>query len=134
MAALGWSIREHEKLVVVSGVGVFDMPFFLSYMQAMQANGAIGYCKFLDLRQTDIQLSGDDLASIGQLTRQPSTATPGPVAILVGRNPPPLMLDMAILLQQRIGTSRRFRLFTDEADARRWLAAVSIGSTTRLSS
>ena len=125
MAALGWSIQRHEKLVVVSGLGVFDLPFFLSYLQAMQAAGAIGSCKFLDLRQADIQLGGDDLAAIGTITRQPSATLPGPVAILVGKNPPPLMLDMAILLKQRIGTSRRFRLFTDEADARRWLASVS---------
>lgn len=50
---------------------------------------------------------------------------PGPVAILVGKNPPPLMLDMAILLKQRVGTPRRFRLFTEEPEARLWLAAVS---------
>ncbi len=29
------------------------------------------------------------------------------------------MLDMAILLKQHVATSRRFRLFTDEAEARR---------------
>lgn len=125
MAALGWSILKHEKLVVVSGLGVFDLPFFLTYMQAMQEAGATGYCKLLDLRQADIQLSGDDLASIGRLTRQPSATPPGPVAILVGKNPPPLMLDMAILLKQRIDTSRRFRLFTDEPEARHWLAQAS---------
>ena len=125
MTALGWSIQKHDKLVIVNGVGVFDLPFFLAYLQAMEEADAIGYCKFLDLRQADIRLSGDDLASIGRLTRQPSAMQPGPVAILVGKNPPPLMLDMAILLKQRVGTSRRFRLFTEEPEARLWLAAVS---------
>jgi hypothetical protein len=127
MAALGWSILKHEKLVVVSGLGVFDFPFLLSYLKATQAAGAVGYCKLLDLRQADIQLSGDDLQAIGTLTRNNDPAASGPVAILVGKNPPPLMLDMAILLKQRVGTSRRFRLFTDEAEARRWLAETSTG-------
>lgn len=127
MAVLGWSILKHEKLVVVSGLGVFDFPFLLSYLKATQAAGAVGYCKLLDLRQADIQLSGDDLQAIGTLTRNNDPAASGPVAILVGKNPPPLMLDMAILLKQRVGTSRRFRLFTDEAEARRWLAETSTG-------
>jgi len=127
MAALGWSILKHEKLVVVSGLGVFDFPFLLSYLKATQAAGAVGYCKLLDLRQADIQLSGDDLQAIGTLTRNNDPAASGPVAILVGKNPPPLMLDMAILLKQRVGTARRFRLFTDEAEARRWLAETSTG-------
>ena len=125
MAALGWLIYELDKLVVVSGVGVFDLAFVMSYAKATRAAGAVGHCKLLDLRQADIRLSGDDLQAIGTLTRNSDPATAGPVAILVGRNPPPLMLDMAILLKQRIGTSRSFRLFTDEAEARQWLATVS---------
>jgi hypothetical protein len=125
MAALGWLIYELDKLVVVSGVGVFDLPFLLSYVQATRAAGAVGYCKLLDLRQADIQLSSEDLRAIGTLTRNNDPSTSGPVAILIGKNPPPLMLDMAILLKQRVGTSRRFRLFTDEAEARAWLAAAS---------
>lgn len=125
MAALGWSIQKQDSLVVVSGVGVFDMAFLESYLKATQAAGAVGYCKLLDLRQADIQLSGEDLQAIGALTRNNDPAASGPVAILVGKNPPPLMLDMAILLKQRVGTSRRFRLFTDEPEARQWLAAIS---------
>ena len=127
MAALGWSILKHEKLVALSGLGVFDFPFLLSYLKATQAAGAVGYCKLLDLRQADIQLSGDDLQAIGTLTRNNDPAASGPVASLVGKNRPPLRLDMAILLKQRVGTSRRFRLFTDEAEARRWLAETSTG-------
>ena len=125
MVVLDWSIRKHENLVVVGGIGVFDMPFFLSYLQAVRTGGAIGYRKLLDLRQADIQLSDEDLSSIGSIARQPSPVAPGPIAILVGRNPPPLMLDMAILMKQRIGTSRLFRLFTDESEARRWLTQTS---------
>ncbi len=36
MTALGWSIQKHDKLVIVNGVGVFDLPFFLAYLQAME--------------------------------------------------------------------------------------------------
>lgn len=126
MGALGWSIHKADRLVIVSGVGVFDLPFLLSYLKATQAEGAVGYCKLLDLRQADIQLSSDDLQAIGTLTRSNDPAASGPVAILVGKNPPPLMLDMAILLKQRVGTSRRFRLFTDEPQARQWLASASM--------
>ena len=88
MAVLGWSILKHEKLVVVSGLGVFDFPFLLSYLKATQATGAVGYRKLLDLRQADIQLSRDDLRAIGTLTRNNDPTASGPVAILVGKNPP----------------------------------------------
>ncbi len=46
MAALGWSIHKQDNLVVVSGVGVFDLPFLLSYAQATrrQAPSAIASC------------------------------------------------------------------------------------------
>ena len=44
MTALGWSIQKHDKLVIVNGVGVFDLPFFLAYLQAMEEADAIGYC------------------------------------------------------------------------------------------
>jgi len=126
MAALGWSIHGQDRLVVASGVGVFDLPFLLSFRKAVHAAGAAGYSKLFDLRQADIQLSDDDLQVIGTLTRRGDPAASGPIAILVGRNPPPLMLDMAILLKQRVGSSRVFRLFTDEAGARQWLAETSM--------
>ncbi len=125
MPALGWSILKEAGIVIVRGVGVFDLAFLRSYMRATQVGGAVGYGKLFDLRQTDIEFSGDDLQAVGLLMRNTAPTTSGPVALLVGKNPPPLMLDMAILLKQRVGTSRRFRLFTDEPEARDWLAKTS---------
>ena len=125
MGALGWEIHQHDGLVVVSGVGLFDLPFIAAYRQAMRVEGTINYRKLFDLHRSDIVLSPDDLQSIADGAHT-NVLTAGPIAIVTGRTPPPLLLDMAILLQHRMGTSRRFRLFADEEEARRWLASEPI--------
>jgi len=127
MGALGWEIDREQGLVVVSGVGLFNLAFLVAYRQAMQAEGAVGYRKLFDLHRSDIQLSPDALEDIADGAHV-NALTAGPIAIVMGREPPPLLLDMAILLKHRMGTSRRVRLFTDEADARRWLASESIAA------
>jgi hypothetical protein len=126
MGVLRWEIHRGENLVLVGGVGIFNLPFLLSYRQAMRAAGAINYRKLFDLHQSEILLSADELQGIAENARNNNASTAGPVAIVMGRDPPPLLLDMAILLKHRIGTSRRFRLFTDDAEARQWLASEPI--------
>lgn len=122
MGALSWEIQRADSLVVVSGVGVFDFNFFADYRKAMQAENASHYRKLLDLRRTDIVLSPHDLDRISA-EAQFDRLTAGPVAIIMGKTPPPLLVDMATLLQHRMGRSRRMRLFTDDDQARKWLAS-----------
>lgn len=122
MGALGWQISESEGLVVVQGVGVFDLEFVTSFRNAMLAEGMFGYAKLFDLSRADIQLSNKDLAILVDSTNEASAMAAGPIAIILGTTPPPLLMDMAVLMQQRIGSRRRMRLFTDEAVARQWLS------------
>ena len=127
MGALGWEIDEHDALVVVSGVGLFDLSFIRAYRQAMQTGGAAHYRKLFDLHRSDIVLGPGDLQLIAEGARN-NALTAGPIAIVMGRTPPPLLVDMAILLKDRMGASRRFRLFTEEAEARRWLASEPVSA------
>jgi hypothetical protein len=130
MGTLGWTIYGAEGLVVVRGVGLFDLSFFMSFEETMWAKGTGGFCKLFDLHRADIQLSSDDLQAMVARARSYSATTEGPIAIVVGRTPPPLLVDMAVLLKHRIGDSRRLRLFTEETDAREWLS--SEGAATGL--
>jgi hypothetical protein len=123
MGRLGWTIDRAEGLVTVRGVGVYDLAFVTTLRTAMWAEGTVGYCKLLDLSRADIRLSRDDIQTIVAGTRLASPTTAGPIAILLGRDPAPLLLDMAVLLKSRVGNRRRLRVFTDEAAARRWLSA-----------
>jgi hypothetical protein len=123
MGALGWQISESEGLVVVQGVGVFDLEFVTSFRNAMLAQGMFGYARLFDLSRADIRLSNKDLAILVESTSAASAMAAGPIAIFLGTTPPPLLMDMAVLMQQRIGSRRRMRLFTDEALARQWLSA-----------
>lgn len=123
MGALGWQISESEGLVVVQGVGVFDLEFITSFRNAMLAEGMFGYAKLFDLSRADIRLNNKDLAILVDSTNASSAMAAGPIAIILGTTPPPLLMDMAVLMQQRIGSRRRMRLFTDEAVARQWLSA-----------
>jgi hypothetical protein len=88
----------------------------------MRAQGAAGFCKLFDLSRADIHLSEQDLQAMVASTRLRGPIQSGPIAIYLGRTPPPLLVDMAILLKDRIGHRRRVRLFTDERLARQWLA------------
>ncbi len=123
MGTLGWKIYRPAGLVIVRGVGVFDLSFATAFREAMRAEGTVGYCKLFDLSRADIQLSSDDMNAMAGSTRRTGPTTAGPIAVVVGRTPPPLLVDMAVLLKHRIGDRRRLRLFTDETDAREWLAS-----------
>ena len=123
MGTLGWTIYRAEGLVVVRGVGLFDLSFIMSFEETMRAKGTVGFCKLFDLHRADIRLSRDDLQTIVARTRSCSATTAGPIAIVVGRTPPPLLVDMAVLLKRRIGDCCRLRLFTEETNAREWLSS-----------
>lgn len=131
MGALGWEIHRPEKLVIVGGVGVFDLEFLESYNRGMRDAGVVNYRKLFDLHQSDIRFSADDLQDVTDITRRNHTLVAGPIALVIGNEPLPLLVDMAILLKHRIGTARRFRLFKREAEARRWLASEPVISMGR---
>ena len=123
MSALSWDISKSEGLVVIRGVGLFNLAFMTSFREAMRAEGAAGYRKLFDLSRADIQLSSDDLHTMVARTRLVDPVKSGPIAIMLGHEPPPLLVDMAVLLKSRLGNRRRLRLFTDEAEARQWLSS-----------
>lgn len=123
MGTLGWTIYRAEGLVVVRSVGLLDQSFITSFEATMWAKGTFGFCKLFDLRRADIRLSSDDIRTMVARIRSFSATTAGPIAIVVGRTPPPLLVDMAVLLKHRIGDCRRLRVFTEETDAREWLSA-----------
>ena len=122
MGALGWKICRPEDLVIVRGIGVFDLSFATSFREAMRAEGAAGFCKLFDLSRVDIKLSNEDLQTMVASTRLGGPIKSGPIAIYLGKTPPPLLVDMAVLMKKRIGYRRRLRLFTDESLAQQWLA------------
>lgn len=121
MGALGWTIHRPEQLVEIRGIGLFDIHFATAFRKAMRAEGAAGFCKLFDLSRVDIKLSDEDLQSMVASTRLGGPIQSGPIAHYLGKTPPPLLVDMAILLKSRIGHRRRIRLFTDELAARGWL-------------
>lgn len=123
MGVLSWEIKKPEGLVVIRGVGLFNLAFMTSFREAMRADGAAGYCKLFDLSRADIQLSRDDLQTMVARARLPDSVKSGPIAIMLGHEPPPLLVDMAVLMKTRLGNRRRLRLFTDEAEARQWLSS-----------
>jgi hypothetical protein len=123
MGKLSWTIDRTEHLVTIRGTGVYDLSFVMALGSAMWAEGAVGYGKLLDLSRADIRLSSDDLQTMVATTRLAGATTAGPIAIFLGEDPDPVLLDMAVLLKSRIGNRRRLRVFTDEWTARQWLSA-----------
>ena len=128
MGALSWEILKSEGLVIVRGIGVFNLSFMTSFREAMRAQGAAGYCKLFDLSRADIQFSREDLQTMAARARLADPLKSGPIAIMLGHEPPPLLVDMAVLLKNRLGNRRRLRLFTNEAEARQWLSSEQVNS------
>ncbi len=93
-----------------------------SFREAMRAEVLPRCCKLFDLSRADIQLSSDDLNIMAARTRLADPLQSGPIALLLG-NQPSLLVDMAILLKNRVGNRRRLRLFTSEVEARLWLTS-----------
>jgi len=58
-----------EHLVLIRGIGVFDIHFATSFGKAMRAEGGVGFCKLFDLSRVDIKLSNHDMESMVASTR-----------------------------------------------------------------
>lgn len=116
-----WEFLNAAKLVVVRGIGVIDLEFLASFRAEKCARGAIGYRALFDLSRAAIQLSDSDLQTLVARARLTDPELAGPVALVLGRTPPPLLLDMAVLMKLRLGNRRRIRLFTENEDAKQWL-------------
>lgn len=123
MSTLGWTIDRTARLVTISGMGVFDLPFIKSFREAMSREGAVALSKLIILTHADIHLSRSDLQEMAATVPSASGANKGSIAIVIGTTPSPLLVDMAVLLKTRTGLLRRMRLFMEEAEAREWLAS-----------
>lgn len=123
MSTLSWTIDRTARLVTVHGIGVLDLAFIKSFRDSMWREGAVGLCKLIDLSQAQIELSEGDFQEMAVTIRSGSVENKGPIAIVVGRTPSPLLIDMAVLLKNRISLRRRLRLFAEEVEARDWLAS-----------
>lgn len=123
MSTLSWTIDRTARLVTIRGRGVFDLPFIKTFREAMWKEETVGLSKLIDLTQADIQLSESDLQEMAATPPSASVANKGSIAIVIGANPAPLLVDMAVLLKTRTSLRRRLRLFMDEAEALQWLAS-----------
>lgn len=121
--AFGWTISGPERLVILRGRGVFDLPFIKSFRDSMWREGAVGLPKMIDLSEADIRLSESDFQEMAVTLRSGSALNKGPIAIVIGSTPPPTLVDMAVLMKNRISVRRRLRLFREEPEARQWLAS-----------
>lgn len=89
----------------------------------MWREGTVGLPKLIDLSEADIRLSESDFQEMAVTLRSGSALNKGPIAIVIGSTPPPTLVDMAVLMKNRISVRRRLRLFREEAEARQWLAS-----------
>lgn len=126
-----WEISDAQNLVEVRGIGVIDRMFMASFRAAKLGGGAASYRKLFDLSRAGIQLSDDDLHTLVENTRLTGPAVAGPIALVVGRSPLPLLLDMAVLTKLRIGERRRIRVFREEREAKQWLSTEPVSTAPR---
>jgi hypothetical protein len=117
---LHWSNLPGFQLCVVIGQGTVTRADVEAYLGGTIRQGAKSYAKLVDLTSCTLALGHDDLKAVSEgLVRYGWGDRAGPVAMIVSTA---LNLDMAVLMKQRVG-DRPFRIFTNIAAARAWLAS-----------
>lgn len=119
---LSWKIIHDEQLVALKTDGALRFDDVTAYLEAVSAEGAIGYRKLCDARDGYSDMTERELTSyLGAVAGYASVTPPGPQALVLteasARAHEP-MLRMLFL-----NRDRDLRMFTDIETAREWLCS-----------
>lgn len=116
---LSWTIDHDKQLMTATGDGDVTRADFEAYVQAVVAEGALGYRKLYDGSHSDTSMTPDDLLALGAAVRDYHRAGPmGPLAFVI---PPDKMEFVTRFVGALAAADRPMRVFFDLDQARRWL-------------
>lgn len=114
-----WGVNHAARLVSAKATGELSRTEIEDYIDGLMAAATLSYRKVLDMAESRLALSGDDMACLGELIRGHESVGPmGSVAVIAGSDE---VYDQFRLFESIIHAQRPLRVFRDAEMAYAWL-------------
>lgn len=118
-----WGVNHTARLVSAKATGELGRTDIEDYLDGLEAAATLSYRKVLDMTQSRLALSSDDMAAIGARIRAHESLGPmGGVAVIAGSEE---LYDRVRLFESVVDASRPLKIFRDAEMAYAWLAVGS---------
>lgn len=115
-----WGVNHAARLVSAKATGELGRTDIEDYLDGLEAAATLSYRKVLDMTQSRLALSSDDMAAIGARIRAHESLRPmGSVAVIAGSEE---VYDRVRLFESVVDASRPLKIFRDAEMAYAWLA------------
>ena len=117
--AITWGVNHAARLVSAKAAGELSRTDFEAYLDGLVAAATLSYRKVLNMADSRLALSSDDMAAIGARVRGHESMGPmGSVAIIAGSDE---LYDQVRLFESVVGAQRPLKIFRDAGLAYAWL-------------
>jgi hypothetical protein len=116
-----WGVNHAARLVSAKATGELARADIDDYLDGLDAAATLSYRKVLDMTQSSLALSSDDISAIGARIRAHESLGPmGSVAVIAASEE---LYDRVRLFESVVDASRPLKIFRDAEMAYAWLAA-----------
>ncbi len=114
-----WGVNHSVRLVSAKATGELGRKDIEGYLDGLMAAATLSYRKVLDMAESRLALSDDDMAALGERIRShESTAAMGNVAVIAVADE---VYDQFRLFESIVHAQRQLRVFRDAEMAYAWL-------------
>jgi hypothetical protein len=115
-----WGVNHAARLVSAKATGELDRTDIEDYLDGLEAAATLSYRKVLDMTQSRLALSSDDMAALGVRIREHESMRPmGSVAVIAGSEE---LYDRIRLFESVVDAHRQLKIFRNAEMAYAWLA------------
>jgi hypothetical protein len=119
MMPIVWGVNHAARLVSAKATGELGRADFEDYLDGLDAAATLSYRKVLDMTQSRLALSSDDMAALGARIRAHESMGPmGSVAVIAGSEE---LYDRFRLFESVVHADRPLKIFRDAELAYAWL-------------
>jgi hypothetical protein len=114
-----WGVNHAARLVSAKATGELNRTDIEDYLDGLVAAATLSFRKVLDMAESRLALSGEDMAALGARIRGHESMGPiGNVAIIVGSDD---LYNQIRLFESVVGADRPLKIFRDAEMAYAWL-------------
>lgn len=114
-----WGVNHAARLVSAKATGELSRTDFEDYLDGLVAAATLSFRKVLDMTESRLALSSEDMAALGARIRGHESMGPmGSVAIIAGSDE---LYDQIRLFESVVDADRPLRIFRDAEMAYAWL-------------
>jgi hypothetical protein len=115
-----WGVNHAARLVSAKATGELGRTDIEDYLDGLEAAATLSYRKVLDMTQSRLALSGEDMAALGNRIRTHESMRPmGSVAVIAGSEE---LYDRFRLFESVVDANRQLKIFRNAEMAYAWLA------------